>query len=78
MDEEHGQVYRMLEETTKIKKCQLKKIIKELRRLDLIQTVSFIDPDGEIQGYLGRGWVLTGWGERMQKFLDDKYFNYEE
>lgn len=74
MREERGQVYSILEEATKIKKCQLKKIIKELKRLDLIETVAFVDPDGDIQGYLGRGWVLTGWGEKMQNYLDEKYF----
>lgn len=74
MREERGNVYRTLECQPGTTKAELKRIIKKLRELNLIEVVSFIDPDGDVQGYLGRGWVLTGFGDSMQNHLDDKYF----
>jgi DNA-binding MarR family transcriptional regulator len=70
---ERGKYYRDLEEDLSIEKKELKKIIKKLKDLNLVQVCSLVDIEGDRTGFFGRGFTLTDLGEELHCELDDKY-----
>lgn len=75
MDSEFGKYYIDLQEALPaLKKSELKKIVKNLKGRGLILVGSLVDLNGDRRGYFGRGWTLTGIGERLRDSLDEKYF----
>lgn len=66
LDWEMGKYYRDLEEDLKLKKSELKKIVKRLKDLHLIQVSSLVGEEG---GYYGKGFLITSFGGNIKNWL---------